>query len=219
MGRGVTTDRTRQGRRCGTGGGAVQGAVDWFGTLVWSLGQPADPGDIRYRLPRGKIRELLLVLLDSSGSTLRGQSLATAKGIVAALIEAAYCRRSRIGIIQFAGKGAQLRLPPGRAPRQVQSVLATIKGGGGTPLGQGLRTAARVLQSEHERFPQERQILVLITDGRSRDDVDSMQIPCRTLVVDTESGPIRLGRCWQLAQALQGEYISLVDLPVRLATR
>jgi Mg-chelatase subunit ChlD len=145
---------------------------------------------------------------------LRDQSLVAAKGVLASLMEIAYVRRVRVGLMQFAGQGVREIGPPQRAPKQVCGWLAGILGGGGTPLRQGLETAIRVLERERKRFPREQQTLILLTDGRSRDALDGIQIPCRTLVIDTERGPIRLGRCRQLASALNAEYLALDSLPL-----
>jgi magnesium chelatase subunit ChlD-like protein len=127
----------------------------------------------------------------------------------------AYLQRSRIAILEFAGQGARLSVPPQRTPKQHADMIDTIAGGGGTPLRQGLEKAIQLLERERKRLPQEQQTLVLFTDGRSRDAIDDLRVPCRTLVIDTESGPLRLGRCRQLANTMNGEYLSLDNLPVK----
>ena len=80
-----------------------------------------------------------------------------------------------------------------------------LPAGGRTPLAEGLLEAARVLELERVRDPRRRPLLVVVTDGRATSGADavarSRQAP-RTarrppaspaLVVDCESGPIRLG--------------------------
>jgi magnesium chelatase subunit ChlD-like protein len=194
-----------------------RGRVDWFGTLIRTQGPPLEPEDLRYKALRNESGLLLLVVLDSSGSTSKGRSLVAAKGLLASLVEAAYLERSRLGILEIGGRSARWGLHPRRAPRQLDGLLDRIGAGGGTPLRQGLGAAVEVLRRERRRLPTERQLLILITDGRSRDSVHDLRPPSRTLVVDMEAGPVRLGRCRALAEELRGEYVRLVDLPVKAA--
>lgn len=189
--------------------------MDWFATLIQARGRPRDRTALCRRTLWAPAGQLLLIVLDSSGSTLKDQRLSAAKGALGSLVEAVYSRRLRIGILQFAGKGAWLSVPPRRAPKQALGLTRGIAGGGGTPLRQALEEAVRVLGRERKRFPNEQQTVVLFTDGRSRDRIDGIQIPCRILVIDTETGPLRLGRCRQLASALNGDYLTLDELPIR----
>jgi magnesium chelatase subunit ChlD-like protein len=158
----------------------------------------------------------MLILLDCSGSTLKGRGLTTAKGIVASLLEAAYLKRFRAGLVQFGGNDARLTLSPRRAPKWLMEILDRVEGGGGTPLRKGLEAVSQVLRRERHRFPAERQTLVLITDGRSRDRIHGIRLACRTVVVDLETGPVGLGRCRRIASALEGKYVHATELPVKV---
>lgn len=201
-----------------SGGGretAGTGPIDWFATLSQARGRPRTTADIRHRPLQERSGQLLLIALDCSGSTLKDQRLSATKGALGSLLEMAYLQRSRIAILEFAGQGARLSVPPQRAPKQHADMIDTIAGGGGTPLRQGLEEAIQLLERERKRLPQEQQTLVLFTDGRSRDAIDDLRVPCRTLVIDTESGPLRLGRCRQLANTMNGEYLTLDNLPVK----
>lgn len=146
---------------------------------------------------------------------LREAGLAAAKGTLASLLETAYRLRARVGILQFAGAGTHLQVPPRRAPREIFGLLQAITAGGGTPLRRGIVEALQVLDREHRRYPNEEQLLALFTDGRSRANLSDIQISCRLLIIDTETGPARLGRCRQLATVLGGEYLALDRLPLK----
>lgn len=204
-----------RGRSGGRGETAEAGPIDWFATLGQARGRPRTTADIRHRPLQERSGQLLLIALDCSGSTLKDHRLSAAKGALASLLEMAYLQRSRIAILEIAGPGARLSVPPQRTPKQSADIIEVITGGGGTPLRQGLEQAIEVLERERKRFPQEQQTLVLFTDGRSRDNIDDLRVPCRTLVIDTESGPLRLGRCPQLANAMNGEYLTLDNLPIK----
>jgi magnesium chelatase subunit ChlD-like protein len=146
---------------------------------------------------------------------LKESGLAAAKGALVGLLETAYRLRTRVGILQFAGTGTHLRVPPQRVPQDIFGLLQAITAGGGTPLRRGVVAALQVLDRERRRYPNEEQLLVLFTDGRSRANLSDIQIPCRLLVIDTETGPVRLGRCRQLATVLGGDYLALDRLPIR----
>jgi magnesium chelatase subunit ChlD-like protein len=193
-----------------------QGGVDWFATLIACGGPPKASLDLRHRIRQRRPGWLVLILLDCSGSTLKGRGLTTAKGIVASLLEAAYLKRLRTGLVQFGGNDARLTLSPRRASRWLMDMLDRVEGGGGTPLRKGLEAVTQVLRRERHRFPAERQTLVLLTDGRSRDSVHGIPLTCRTVVVDLETGPVGLGRCRQIASALQGQYVHATELPVKI---
>jgi Mg-chelatase subunit ChlD len=136
-----------------------------------------------------------------------------AKGLLAVLMETSYRRRARVALMQFGGREAMMVMPPRRAPKNQRPLLEVIHGGGGTPLRRGLEKASAVLRQERLRNPQQQQTLVLMTDGRSRDSVAGLEPVCPTVVVDTEAGSVRLGRCRGLAAALGAEYIPLDSLP------
>ena len=153
-----------------------------------------------------------MVLVDTSGSTLRRQGLEAAKGLLAAFLEASYRRRARVAVIEFGGREAGLVMPPRRPAKNQRPLLELIHGGGGTPLRRGLERASAVLRRERLRSPHQRQTLLLLTDGRSRDTLSDIELACSTVVVDTESSTVRLGRCRGLAEALGAEYIPLDTL-------
>ncbi len=115
--------------------------------------------------------------------------------------------------MQFGGLEARVVMASRRPPKDQRPVLEKIRGGGGTPLRLSLERALSVLRQERRRHPQQAQTLVLLTDGRSRDSVHGLEVPRQTFVVDTESGPVRLGRCRDLAAALGAEYVALEALP------
>lgn len=207
-----------RGRSAGRGDTAEIGPIDWFATLSQAGGIPKTIEDIRHRPLQTRSGQFLLIVVDCSGSTLKDQRLSATKGALGSLVEMAYLQRARIAILEFAGQGVRLNIPPQRAPKQPAELIDSIAGGGGTPLRQSLEEAIKILDRERKRFPHEQQTLVLFTDGRSRDPVDDLAVPCRTLVIDTEGGPLRLGRCQQLARGMNGEYLSLDNLPVKLCS-
>jgi magnesium chelatase subunit D len=141
------------------------------------------------------------------------------KGAVLSLLLDAYQRRDKVGLFCFRGAGAELLLPPTSSVDAAARRLETMPAGGRTPLAAGLAEAHALLLRERLRDPLRRPLLVVVTDGRHtaggepsvaagnlrRDGVASV-------VVDCESGPVRLGLAAGLAQALGAGYQSLDGL-------
>ena len=156
-------------------------------------------------------------MLDASGSTLHGNGLQQAKGLIGGIAQTAYRQRWRLAVLSFAGQRTDTVFAAGRAPFDPRRLLQRIHGGGGSPLAQGLQAAARLLGDERRRHPAERHTLLLLSDGRYRagSDLDSLSAltdsHCERLLVDTEQGTIRLGRARRLAQRIGAHYLRLAD--------
>ncbi|MCY1181245.1 hypothetical protein D9M73_217390 [compost metagenome] len=75
-----------------------------------------------------------------------------------------------------------------------------------------MQQSAHWLARRQRQKPAEEQRLLVFTDGRLK-DWSSLQPPgCPTLLVDIESGPIRLGRAKKLAEELGAEYRAISEL-------
>ena len=102
---------------------------------------------------------------------------------------------------------------------QWQRRLTTLATGGRTPLEAGLLEAHAVLTRERMRDPQRRPLLVIVTDGRHTAGGDPAraaellrQADVAAVVVDCESGPVRLGMAATLAEQLDGLHLRLGEL-------
>jgi magnesium chelatase subunit D len=143
---------------------------------------------------------------------------------VLSLLRDAYERRDRVGLVSFRAREAQLVLPPTSSVPAAQARLADLRTGGRTPLADGLLRARRVLEVERLRDPRRRPLVVLLTDGRAtvpaRPGGDPVHDACRaagllaadgvaTIVVDCESGPVRLGLAARVAAAAGAELVGV----------
>jgi len=97
--------------------------------------------------------------------------------------------------------------------------LQALPTGGRTPISAGLLEAERVLRVERTRDRKRRPLLVVVTDGRSTSgphpERAAQLLAARgtaSIVVDCESGPVRLGLAAELAVALQGDCVRLEEL-------
>ncbi|MGF1503257.1 MAG: VWA domain-containing protein, partial [Paracoccaceae bacterium] len=136
-----------------------------------ALRAPAEPGrlairseDLRLRRHKRPAGTATIFVVDASGSAAMAR-LAEAKGAVELLLAEAYVRRDEVALVAFRGTGAEVLLPPTRAPARAKAALAALPGGGGTPLAAGLslglalagRVAGRGLSPA----------LLVLTDGRA----------------------------------------------------
>ena len=109
-------------------------------------------------------RSTTIFLVDASGSAALHR-LAEVKGAVELMLAESYVRRDRVALISFRGATAQMLLPPTNSLVRAKRELASLPGGGGTPLAIGI-DMARVLADSLKRRG-ESPLLVVLTDGRS----------------------------------------------------
>ena len=191
--------------------------------LARGRGAPPAPlrlrrGDLRQARVEGREGNLVLFVVDASGSMAARSRMGAVKGAILSLLVDAYQRRDKVGMVAFRGSGAQVLLPPTSSVEAAAARLAALPTGGRTPVAAGLLTAQRVLRAERLRDPRRRPLLVLVTDGRATSgfkESDPVADAIRAaamlaadrvagVVMDCEAGPVRLGLAIGLAAALGG---------------
>ncbi|MGX7829509.1 putative cobaltochelatase [Actinokineospora sp. 24-640] len=185
------------------------------------------PEDLRRTVREGRESNLVLFVVDASGSMAARKRMAAVTGAVVSLLRDAYQRRDKVGLITLRGKESTLALPPTSSVEAAVARLRDLRTGGRTPLADGLLKARGTLAAERLRDPRRRALLVLVTDGRAtvaaRPGGDPLADATRAaallardgvaaVVVDCESGPVRLGLAEGLAHALGGTGVRLADL-------
>ncbi|MET7395867.1 VWA domain-containing protein [Dactylosporangium sp. NPDC005572] len=173
--------------------------------------------DLREAVKVGREANLVLFVVDASGSMAARQRMGVVKTAVLSLLRDAYQRRDKVGLITFRGRGATTVLEPTASHEVGVLRLAELRTGGRTPLAEGLRQAARTLQGERRRDARRRPLLVVVTDGRATSGPDPLTVApmlagVATVVVDCESGPVRLGLAQRLAAALDASCLPLAAL-------
>lgn len=179
--------------------------------------------DLRQANREGREGNLVLFVVDASGSMAARQRMSAVKGAVLSLLLDAYQRRDKVGLITFRGKDAEVALPPTSSVDAAAARLQTLPTGGRTPLAAGLLKAHDVLRVERMRDPSRRPLLVVVTDGRATGGVDPVALASRAarlhsaegtaaIVVDCEWGPVRLGLAGTLARDLGGTAVTLDEL-------
>jgi magnesium chelatase subunit D len=177
------------------------------------------PGDLREKVREGREGNLVLFAVDASGSMAARQRMRAVKGAVLSLLLDAYQRRDKVGLVTFRGADAELSLPPTSSVEAGARRLTELRTGGRTPLSAGLALAGRVLAAEQIRDPSRRPLLVVVTDGRATSGTDNdLRLAAARLagvasvVVDCESGPVRLGLAGRLAGMLGGTVVGVGEL-------
>ncbi|MEU8785263.1 putative cobaltochelatase [Streptomyces sp. NPDC048637] len=179
--------------------------------------------DLREAVREGREGNLVLFVVDASGSMAARKRMSAVKGAVLSLLLDAYQRRDKIGLITFRGTGAELALPPTSSVEAGAARLEQLPTGGRTPLSEGLLRAHEVLRVERMRDASRRPLLVVVTDGRATGGPEPVVRAGRaarllagegtaSVVVDCEAGPVRLGLAGELARELQGTAITLDEL-------
>ena len=181
---------------------------NWFLTLLGSAGQ-WPPTHLAYRKQKGAQTALNLVLLDTSGSTHDGQLIAQAKGVVLQISKQAYLDREQISILGFGNDQLDDILPRVRAPKTIQNCLNQVNSGGGTPIKEALERAEHYLLNLLRKIPELAIKCYLITDGRTRQNIDGLTLPGQCTVIDIEASAIKRGRARVIAQTLGARYLTL----------
>jgi len=192
--------------------------------------------DIREKIRMKKTSNLLLFLVDASGS-MGTKLMSETKGAIFALLLEAYQKRDKVGLIAFRGMRADVLLPPTNSIELAKKFLEELPTGGKTPLGHGLLTAYQLLKRELAREPDLLPLLIVVTDGRANVGLDrnkyyegpqfgeiyreiyeicnliQKEERIRSLVIDAEEKRMgSFGRSKKLAQALKAKYYVLEEL-------
>ena len=184
--------------------------------------------DFRIRRYVERAGTSVIFVVDASGSA-AAQRLGEAKGAVEALLAESYARRDRVSLIAFRGTTADVLLPPTRALARARKLLASLPGGGGTPLATAIDTAitAGVAARRAGTLP----VVVFLTDGRAnvardgrggraesmRDALDAAsqfrQSNLSSVLIDTSPRPEPMAR--RIAEALGARYVPLPVVDAR----
>jgi magnesium chelatase subunit D len=167
------------------------------------------PANVVYKkLAKGQ-QNLHLILLDTSASTLTNSLSSVAKSVVMNIAQSAYLDRDKMSVIGFGNDSIETIIEVGRSPKNIENQLDSLCASGGTPLRLALQTAAQRIKSLNKQYPELQLFCYLITDGRTRVDLDDLKLTIPTLLIDIESATVKRGRGKQLATQLDANYISL----------
>ncbi|REC96158.1 ATP-binding protein [Kushneria indalinina] len=188
--------------------------IDWPGSLRRAATHHGrlsldGPQSLVWQRERRRPEKLTCIVLDISGSSLsrqggqqRSRQLERAMALVERLASNAYLTREQLMLLTLGGDGLTEVMTPRRAPRTIAPLLERIEPGGGTPLRQGLDDTRQRLTQLSRQKPGVTTSLWILTDARSRDDLDIPLFACETHIVDCEPRGEALGRAQELAATL-----------------
>ena len=178
--------------------------------------------DLRVTRRQQRSETTTIFLVDASGSSALNR-LAEAKGAVELLLADCYVRRDQVAVLAFRGAAATLLLPPTRSLVRAKRSLASLPGGGGTPLAAALDAGTLLADAIRRRGGSP--TVVLLTDGqanvardgkggRARAQQDALAAArllraagYPVLVIDTAPRPSANSR--SLAAAMAARYLPL----------
>lgn len=185
------------------------------------------PEDLRQKVREKRIGNTFLFAVDASGSMGARERMRAVKGAIFYMLQEAYQKRDRVGMIAFRRQQAEVLLPITRSVDLAQKCLAELPTGGKTPLADGLAMALQTLSMLNKHDSELEPILVLVTDGRANameadggDPVASAikiaerigKAKITSVVIDTESDFIKLGLAKRIAAAMGANYYTLQRL-------
>ncbi|MDY9927735.1 putative cobaltochelatase [Methanosarcina sp.] len=182
--------------------------------------------DFREKIRGKKIGNLVLFVVDASGSMGARQRMVASKGAVLSMLMDAYQKRDKVGLIAFKGDSAELLLPPTSSIELAQKYLQEMPTGGKTPLSRGLVKGYEVIKTELQRDPDTCPFMVLISDGRANVSMNGesplqetktvasrlREEGIQSAVIDTENSMIKFGLAQQISTALGATYLTLESL-------
>lgn len=232
--------RTSSGRRVGATAANTAGGLHLFETLRAAAPHQGARGraqgrmilaanDLRRAVREGREANLVLFVVDTSGSMAAAERMRHVKTAILSLLLDAYRRRDRVAVVTFRDTGAEVVLPATGSVEIAAVRLDEVPAGGRTPLAEGLLEAAEVIRRERLRDPACRPLLVVLTDGRATAGADPVERSRRvavqlagqgfsSVVVDCESGRMRLGLAHTLAEHLRAEYVPLPQVSAEALT-
>jgi magnesium chelatase subunit D len=242
VGEGAPGRRSRARNRTGTPIAAtaepgVGHGLHMFATLLATAGsQPGAglprprPEDIRRAVREGREGNLVIFVVDASGSMAARDRMSAVTGAALSLLRDAYQRRDKVAVITFRQQDARVLLPPTTSVHIAGRRLARFDTGGKTPLAQGLLAARDLVIREKARDRARRSLVVVLTDGRATGGPDPLGRTRQAaaalvaegtaaVVVDCETSFVRLGLAGQLAEQLGSPAVRLEQLRAAELTR
>jgi magnesium chelatase subunit D len=182
-----------------------------------------EPDDVRHAVREGREGNLVIFLVDASGSMAARDRMAAVGGATLSLLRDAYQRRDKVAVITFRADDAQVLLAPTSSVHIASARLGRFDTGGKTPLAQGLLAARDMVIRERTRDRARRSLVVVLTDGRATGGPDPLGRAraaaelllaegAAAVVVDCETSWVRLGLAERLARFLGAPSVRLAQL-------
>ncbi len=183
--------------------------------------------DLRAEVRVAPKRRTIVLCVDLSGSMGADERARAAAGTALGLLAGAYQRRDRVALVGFRGPGAEVLLAPTSSIEVARNRLDDLVTGGETPLADGIARGLEIAATATADGGDA--LLVVLTDGRATGRPDALEAALaaagavqrrgvRSLVLDCETGQVRLRLAGQLAAAMGARHLDVDTLdPAALA--
>jgi len=184
--------------------------------------------DIREKIREKRLGNLLIFVVDASGSMGARGRMAASKGAVMSLLLDAYQKRDKLAMVSFRKNEAFVNLPVTSSIELAARMLKEMPVGGRTPFSAGLLKGYEIAKNYLRKEPGGRPLIILVTDGKANRAIGqgkpldeaftisekiSREERIRFLVVDTEEpGLVNFGLAKKIAGLLDAWYYRIDDL-------
>ncbi len=182
--------------------------------------------DLRQKVREKRTGTVFLFCVDASGSMGAKHRMGVVKGVIYGLLQDAYEKRDRVGLITFRREQAEVLLPITRSIDLAQRELRELPTGGKTPLAAGMQLSLATLQQLRYQDAEVRPVFILVTDGRATAalqdgnpvaDAEQLATVFRranitSVVIDTETDFISMGIAKKIAELMGAHYYHMKRL-------
>jgi magnesium chelatase subunit D len=182
--------------------------------------------DYQKKIRVRRAANLILFVVDASWSMAVAERMAATKGAIMSLLNDAYQRRDRVGLVVFQKSTATLILQPTSSVELAQKALQDIPVGGKTPLSAGLTLSFHIIMREKRLHPDVMPLMIVLTDGAGNVSMSNLppQVEAhrmanqirdehiRSVVINMEHVAFDQGLARKLAENLDARCLSLREL-------
>ena len=203
------------------------------GKVILNLAISIENEDIREKVRQKKVSNLIVFVVDASGSMGANQRMIETKGAILSLLKDSYVKRDKIALVSFRKDKGEVVLPPTTSVERGYKLLETMETGGKTPLNSGISKGYEIIKRELRKNPNILPMMIIISDGKGNVSLDKnskpkeelMQIAksvkeqkkINSMVIDIEKkGLMSFGIAKELAKNLDAQYIKIDDLKSEL---
>ncbi len=182
--------------------------------------------DIRVKVREKRTGNTIIFVVDASGSMGANKRMIAVKGAILSLLNDAYQKRDKVGLIAFRNDCAELLLGITRSVELAEKKLSILPTGGRTPLAAGLDMAYEVVKAGMIKDKDMLPVVVVVTDGRatySQKGIDAFDDALgaaekiaaeqiKSIVIDTDQNFIKLKMAEDLAKAMNADRFQIEEL-------
>lgn len=182
--------------------------------------------DIRVKVREKRTGNTIIFVVDASGSMGANKRMAAVKGAILSLLNDAYQKRDKVGMIAFKNRSAELLLGITRSVELAEKKMAALPTGGRTPLAAGLNLAYEIVKAAKIKDKDTLPVIVLVSDGRAtycESGLDAFEEAVaaaqrigaekiKSVVIDTDQSFIKLNLTERIAKSMNADSFVIEDL-------